>query len=287
MAKKKNYKYLLDLYSRVDSFLSKSDYNLEELPEVVVSFCVVVEKILKIKLHRKHPILVFDCSRIKTDDALVMAALKKENDMETAKIGSIAHRYSLVFKEDFSEDQMQALLSIYDIRNHLVHGHKSDEFLFNDQENIVKKIGIIWPCVTKQILKLFGKNIVKISDPKNKYTKEELVNVLREEVIKKIDSKEFNTNNNLSLNVGLLNYVPFSGLMSNTCPRCGGFGFVTGNFEESPFAVSSSSFLVSRPYASVNRSNLYRCRNCNLELTEKEYEIAQDLMKRDSVSSGQ
>ena len=51
---KKNYQYLLNLYSLVDDYLARSSYKEEDLPEVVVAFCTVTEKIFKIKLYKKN-----------------------------------------------------------------------------------------------------------------------------------------------------------------------------------------------------------------------------------------
>ena len=48
---RQNYEYLLRLYSSVDEYLSGVSTKQENLPEVVVSFCIATEKILKIKLH--------------------------------------------------------------------------------------------------------------------------------------------------------------------------------------------------------------------------------------------
>ena len=61
----KNYKYLLRIYSLVDEYLAGTSTDPENLPEIIISFCVVTEKIFKIQLYRRNPILVYENVKIK------------------------------------------------------------------------------------------------------------------------------------------------------------------------------------------------------------------------------
>lgn len=279
--KKENYQYLLRLYSLVDEYLS--DVSGEsDLPEIVIAFCIVIEKIFKIKLYKENPVLVYENAKIKDSNALISVIKGKELNIDTIKIRESIARYKLMFDGEFSDDEMQVLIDIYNIRNHFVHGFKSDEDILTDRENIVKKMGTVWEKISVMAVATFGKRIIKANEPKKKYSKEELENVLTEEVRKKIESYE-NKNSDF-LHAGTFAFahsndyscrpIDFSG---EICPRCGACGF-----SKSDNGVNSLEFIRvnTNPlsaYPLSPSSNLYVCKKCNLELTEKEYEIAKKL----------
>lgn len=277
--KKDNHKYLLSLYSKVNQFLASNQNDQEELPDVVVSFCIVVEKILKIKLHKKNPLLVFDVSRMKDDDSLSSAVLKKEENIETIRIQNVIRRFEIVFKEVFSSGELQALKDVYGMRNHFVHGYKSDSKIDFDREDIIKKMGTIWDKIPQLAIALFGKDSIKRSIPKKKYTEEELEAVLIEEVKKKVGANK-NIYSSRVYDFGIRDHDPESVLawsfdsVGGKCPRCGFYGFALESsqpdFEPYAPVASASRF-------GVSPSDLYKCKKCHLELTRKEYEIARSL----------
>lgn len=272
--KKENYQYLVRLYSLVDEYLADIPAKQENLPEVVVSFCIVTEKILKIRLHKKNPVLVYENAKIKEDDALVSVIKGRELNIETIKIREIIGRYKLMFDNEFSDDEMQVLIDIYNARNHFMHGYKSDDDILSDRKNIVKKMGTVWEKISAQAISVFGKNLIKAKKPKEKYSKEELEKVLVEQVRKKIEScnsKYENYLNTLSF-ARSRPYLGFSNVASETCPRCGEYGFSKDGQSVNGFEFSTVSI---NPFGAS--SDLYKCNKCNLELTEKEYEIAKKL----------
>lgn len=276
MSKKKlNHKYLISLYSQVDEFLSNGDILYEELPDMIVSFCVVVEKVLKIKLHRKNPFLVFDTSRIK-DDTIAIIALKKETDIETARIGDILDRFGIVFKKVFTPDELQALLDIYNIRNRFVHGHKADDKIMFDADDIISKMGTVWEKTSKIAIALLGKENIKNGKPKKKYTEKQLEEVLADEVRKMIEPLP----NQIGTSWGVLNRshsysLRTSMLGSDKCPRCSSHSF---SLADNKNDWGLTSFYGGYAYGDTkSRSNLYKCEDCNLELTEKQYEIAKKI----------
>lgn len=278
--KKSNHKYLLTLYSKVNQFLADNPNDLEELPEMVVSFCIVVEKIFKIKLRKKNPLLVFDVSRMKDDDSLSIAVLEKEENIETIKIQNVIRRFEIIFKEVFSSAEMQALEDIYNVRNNFVHSYKADNKINFDSEDIIKKMGIIWGKISQLAIELFGKDGIKQGIPKKKYTEDELEFVLIEEVKKKLKTNKnpyvssaygFGVNDNFYLE----DVSPWSfGGGGEKCPRCGIYGFMLDGAQPD-FASHVPTASISR--FGVTPSDLYRCKKCHLELTRKEYEIARRL----------
>lgn len=278
--KKENYQYLLRLYSLVDEYLADIPARQENLPEVIVSFCIVTEKIFKIKLHKKNPVLVYENGKIKDDDALVAVIKGRELSMETIKIRETLCRYNLVFDGEFTDDETQVLIDIYNARNHFLHGYKSDDDILVDKENIVKKMGTVWEKISAQAIFTFGKSLIKANKPKNKYSKTELEKVLIDEVRKKIESYKDNVYDGLfhtptvaaftAQNNPL--FVSSLSEINEKCPRCGAYGFAIGGQSPSPFNISTIS--ICQPGSS---SDLYKCNKCNLELTEKEYEIAKKL----------
>ncbi len=273
MARKKaNYKYLSFLYSRVSDFLSNEDIAQEDLPDAIVSFCIVVEKVLKVKLHKRNPVLIFETSSVKDDDALSAVALKKEKNIETVKIENIIKRFGIVFRRIFTPDELQALRDIYEVRNCFVHGYKADDEIIFDEENVVKKMGTIWEKISKIAVSLFGRENVKDGKPKKKYTQEELEKVLEEEVRKMITPPRdrFGFGALLTTQPGV-SWFEHPYMAGDKCPRCGSPSFSLGD---------TGNSLTGSPYGTITKlgfltdSSLYKCKKCNLELTEKQYEIA-------------
>jgi hypothetical protein len=281
--KKRNYKYLLRLYSIVEEYLTSIPTSQENLPDIVLSFCIVIEKMFKIKLYQKNPVLIFENSKIRENDALVAIINEDEQNIESIKIGTVVNRYKLMFKNEFSESEMQVILDIYKIRNHFIHGYKSDDIILSDSENIIKKMGTVWEKISSLATLLFGGLVIKSKKPKNKYSDEELEKVLIEEVKKKIKTR---TNMYLYGTIYNIENANTSFLSSSKkCPRCGLYGFSNENFSNDDILSDgmSSVFTAQKIYNTFNSinntPNLYKCRKCNLELTEKEYEIARGLRK--------
>lgn len=275
--KNSNYKYLLSLYARVDDFLSKDAQ--EELPDVIVSFCIVNEKTLKLKLYNKNPLLIFDQSTFKVDDALSAIALKKERDIETAKVQTILNRFGIVFKNVFTPDEIQALIDIYAVRNYFVHSYIPDDKIIFDPEDMVKKMGTVWEKISKIAIALFGKENIKNGRPKKKYTEKELEQVLETEVRKMIEPLQKKREI-----YALDEYIDVGASVKtlwrhDECPRCGAPYFSTDDQKDEWTAIATD---FARPiytkYPWVQKSVLYKCKKCNLELTEKQYEIAKNII---------
>jgi len=260
------YKYLLLLYSRVDDFLSKTNPPEDELPESIVSFGVAVEKILKIKLYHRNPLLVFETSCIKENDALSIIALRKERNIETAKIKDILARFEIIFKTVFTTDELQALIDIYNVRNEFIHGYKPDNKIDLESEDIIRKMGTIWEKISPIAISLFGKENIKNGRPKRKYTEKELEQVLENEVRQMIQPlrEPFAAMSLNAIDTTSYSMMHFTG---DRCPRCGTNAFSMDNL----FDIHSS-------WMNVHSRQIYKCKYCNLELTEKQYGIAKKLI---------
>lgn len=288
----KNYQYLLRIYSLVDEYLASSPDKEEVLPEMIVSFCIIVEKLLKIKLHENNPVLVYENAKIKENDALISIIKNKENNIETINIRDTLSRYKLMFPDDFSEDEMQVLIDIYNSRNHFVHSHKADDDMLLEKDNLIKKMGTVWEKISKQAISIFSKDLIKANKPEKKYSEEELEKVLTEEVRKKIqsvdglgfpqisnslsilESLEYTRNSSFLSDPSYIYRNPFS-YNKESCPRCGSFEFYLDEPELFPSsAITVSSYCHGRTF-----SDLYKCKKCNLELTRKEYEIAKKIKR--------
>lgn len=226
-----------------------------------------------------NPILIFDISKIKDGDSLSRVVLRKEENIATSKIDEIVKRFRLVFSSiDFSENDAQALLDVYQIRNYFIHGYKPDNEIYFDQEDLMSKMGTIWEKVSNLATGLFDKEVIKKNTPKKKYTEQELEQVLESEVremIKPIESE-----------IGVLNtrsaYEPISLYSSgDECPRCGSYRFSLNN-NENDWWTRETIDTVFTGFSPKSGSTLYKCKKCNLELTEKQYAIAKRI--RDSQS---
>ena len=256
---RQNYEYLLRLYSSVDEYLSGVSTKQENLPEVVVSFCIATEKILKIKLHDENPVLVYEGTKIKGNDALTAVVKKKETSMDTIRIQDVIDRYKLMFDGEFTDDEVQVLSDIYNIRNHFMHGYKSDDEVLSDKENIVKKMGTVWEKISNQVISIFGKDTIKANKPKKKYSEEELEKVLIEQVKRKIQPTK-DIYGTVSFTTDVICPTPIyscASVLSCTsekCPRCGSYGF---SLDE----PNSNMFLVTSVYGTNGSSGLYKCKN--------------------------
>lgn len=273
--RKENYRYLLRLYSLVDEYLADTQDKQENLPEVTVAFCIFTEKLFKIRLHEENPVLVYESAKLKEDDALVSIIKEKELSVETIRISETLKRYKLMFQDEFSDGEIQVLVDIYNVRNHFVHGYKSDDEILSDSENIMKKMGTVWEKISTQAVSIFGKDLIKANKPKKKYSEEQLEKVLTEEVKRKIKSTKseygrFALNNNM---YPVPNYMSVFGLTGEKCPRCDSYEFSL----DGP-GSNLDAFVVTGVYGQpMNFSDLYKCKKCGLELTKKEYAIAKKL----------
>ena len=268
--KKIDHEYLINLYYLVGNYLSSADNDETELPGIVVSFCTVCEKIFKLMLYRENPVLIFDNSKIKDDDSLVSITKKMNTKIETIKMRDVVNRFKLFFEEKFSEDEIQSILSLYNVRNELIHGYVIDKEILSNVDDIIKKMGTVWGKISEEVISLFGKNEIKFSRPKKRYTESELETVLIEEVRKKIKNENENP---FSSTLRFVSAPEFSdNLLSpyseKRCPRCGSYSFVLKKSNNAPYEGLSL-------YSGI--ANLYLCNECNLELTQKEYEIAKNI----------
>ena len=256
---KGNYQYLLRLYSLVDEYLADTPNIQENLPEIVVAFCVVIEKLFKIRLHAENPVLVYGNAKLKEDDALVSIIKEKELNIETIKMRETLSRYGLMFQDEFSDGEVQVLIDIYNVRNHFVHGYKSDDDLLSDSENIVKKIGTVWEKISNLAVSIFGTDLIKANKPKKKYSEEELEKVLTSEVRTKIKSIKnelgmFSLNNYM---YPIPNSMSAYGVTGEKCPRCDAYEFSLD--EPSP---TLDALLVTGVYGQrINFSDLYKCKS--------------------------
>lgn len=275
------HKYLRAICGEVNSFLANPKTDEEKLPHIIVSFCVATEKILKIKLHEKNPVLIFRLEDLKRDNFLLEVVLAKEGNLQTEKITTIINRFRAIFPKLLSEEEAAALRHIYNLRNCFVHSHTHDQSVKINSEDIVKKMGAVWERIRAIGVGIFHQGWFDGRGPVKKYSEEELENALESEVAQLI-SPTFDTrirgildNSLLGASSGSL-YPRFG----RTCPRCGsrGFsqdresGFLSSLANDSPVSVSYYDGHMN----SVS-SNLFRCGVCHLELTERQYEIAKKI----------
>lgn len=275
------HKYLLHLYGRVNEYLGSEEKDRSDyvFPDVVVSFCIVVEKIFKLKLHKKNPFLIFEQTDIKTNDLLSIIALGKEKDFETSKIQNIAHRFKIVFKKIFTDEEMEVLLDIFKVRNSFIHSYKSDELIEYNEEDIIKKMGTLWGKISSIAKTVLGKESIKNTEPKKKYSEHELRSVLIEEVREKIKTYE-KINPYMYMGFEEVPAYPIGWeTADNQCPRCHLHTFslkpLSSFSDLYAYGLTDSTFTFQN--ITHNPARLYTCKKCGLELTVREYEIARDI----------
>lgn len=271
-----NYQYLLHLYTVVNAYLDQPAKQ-ENLPDIIVSFCIVVEKLFKIKLHKESPVLVCDSGALKKDEVIINLIKGIDQNTNTIRIRETIGRYNLMFQGEFTDTEMQSLLGIYDVRNHFVHDYRADDDTLSNKDDLLNIMGTVWERISAIAISIFGQELIKSSIPKKKYSEEELENVLIEEVKKKI--AYLKKTNGLPLAYSILN-EDFPALFSGEkCPRCGSYGFSVDNTE------NSSTFTYRYTDGLHSMADLYKCKECHLELTRKEFEIAKKEKSKTIISN--
>lgn len=274
MKKSDNYHYLIELHSSIDEYLSSSTPNHDKLQTIVVSFCIVTEKIFKIQLYKKNPLLVYNYKKLKEDDAFITIINKKERNVETISIGQLIERYSLLFDERFSGEEMQIIRDLFNIRNHFIHSHQPDNYHLNNADIIITKMGTVWSQISSQSKEIFGNSLIKVKKPKKTYSDSQLKELLKNEVKKKIEKK--GNFDEIWSHVVLTEEYPAFGIgKSERCPRCGKYGFEKEPFNTITTCATGSYYF--NDFKNYNSDGLYKCKSCNLELTKKEFEIAKEI----------
>lgn len=276
--KEQEYKYLLRTYSMVSENLKSDSIKSDELPDIIIGFCIVIERVLKIGLYRKNPVLIYDNGWLKDENNLVCIVKRKKNQIETIKKDKLISRYNLVFEGRFTKDEVEIIDEIYLLRNQFIHSHEKDKNILINEEEIVKRIGTVWEKISIEAVKILGGGFKKVQ-PNKKYTEEELKEIIEkkfkeecEEVRKIVESdKNKNIFPTIRATSDLAVYPvtsesffshPLSG--SEKCPRCGFVGF----------KKDVNRFYGVYGFGDEDDSGIYICNNCHLELTEKQYNIA-------------
>ena len=263
--------YLLKEFRFVNENLAKEEIDNDELPDIVVGFCTVLEKMFKIRLHKKNPALVFSPKKLSDSDSIVAVSLKKETDIHTASITDILYVYGKVFPRGIKDDEIETVKSILQVRNQFLHSYKKDADLDFDHTDVIKKMSTVWEKRIQPLaIIFFGKSKVRSAKPVRKYTEEELHMILVEEVRKKLQKNTYGQPVTISSTLTPTNSITtaFNSIQSNAyslhsttteeCPRCNTFNFA------------------KRQIPSTGQY-LYSCTFCNLELTEREFEIAKQV----------
>lgn len=270
--------FIIGLFTQVDSYLSGDSPDVKLLPSSLINFCIVTEKVLKMHLYKKNKTLAYDISKFKDTDQLVAVALGKAKDcLVTIQYEEVIQRFKMIHKRIFSDEEVEILRDLYRLRNCFVHSHKSDSDIDFVSEDIVKRMGTLWPKISKLAIKVLGKVNIKSTSPKKTYSEEELRAVLIEEVRKKINQPTQSSTEAVTFG-DLLNRQPVFTATGLMCPRCGSekFGQETDSFVAwNRDNIMWSSEGSQKTFMSLRSpiSDIYKCQKCNLELTEKEYEL--------------
>lgn len=269
----KNHQYLINLYSSVDEALFGTAISEEKIWELIINFCTIIEKVIKIQLHELNPVLIYEYTEIKDPNSLIKIVNKQELDsFKTIKMWDALQRYQSLFNI-FTEVEVPAILSIYEHRKNLIHGINSEENIILEKENIIKKMGTIWGKIAKQMESVFWKELIKSKKPKKIYSEAELEKILKKEVEKKIQKRWYDSD--IFLTTNLTEPYNFDFNNKEKCPRCGNYTFYLDNW--SNYINTFRDFTKIGNLSPYWISNLYKCSTCKLELTEKEYEISKKL----------
>ena len=289
--------FLIKHFGKVDECIRNNVCESTEFPDVLISFCFVVEKILKIKLYKKNPVLVFHDYDLKNEDNLIGIVLEKEETLKTIKMGQVIDRFRTIFEKELSEVENTSLdlvTEIYELRSFFSHSHKSDDKITFDQNDLIKKMATVWELISRIAVELFGRNIISNTTPLKKYTEEELQEILDNEVREIIKPITADTGPLIVRNsrfyeeqIPLVSRGSVYGLNTylsggEQCPRCGLNTLLLDNFGNDSWSVYGiSSTLSAYPNS---ESGLYKCSNCQLQLTPSQYERAKNIITRDRFS---
>lgn len=286
------HKYLLQKAKFVNSSLAKSSIGDEDFFDVIVSFCTVVEKLLKIKLYSKNPVLAYlsdNGKQFNDPDSVIAISLKRDVDINSAKMVDTLKIYKKVFPKSIRDEEIELIISIYKLRNHLMHSQKEDKHFIFEESDVIKKMTIVWENrIQKIAVAFFGKNNIKQTKNSKKYSEQELQEILKEEVRKLISNHRQNGSLLISnyvhsvtdrvdpgaltsvvkdVSADVLNGYAISKTLfrGEFCPRCKNSSFK--HEMNQPLTIFELNYT----------PELWKCSICGLELTEKQYEIAKKL----------
>ncbi|MEI6352906.1 MAG: hypothetical protein WCO35_03150 [Candidatus Nomurabacteria bacterium] len=272
----KDYAYISKLYSEIKNTLkSKNNINLVEKLSLVVNFCVLLEKLIKLRLSVENKLLVYYGKSF--NDDFIFGILKDKIpptsfEAKTKTFNEANNLFNKLF-DVFSENEILLLDNIYNIRNAIVHSYFQDNKILDSEENIIKDISTILDKVNSLLEEMFGKEAIasiKIGG-EEKYSKEELEEVLREQVRKKIlYGRNKRTNyffDKLSMIKTEEYSFPNNGL---SCPACGNYSLEGKDIENNFYPIAVSVF-------NYKDKDIYICSKCGLQLTKREYEIAKEI----------
>lgn len=267
------YPYLAHLYLRVNEYLADGKQaELATLADAVVSFCIVLERLLKIRLYNQNPILLFHSSQLKADGAILAIVMEKEVSIETICITDVIERFNTIFPSVFTEYELQALQDIFNSRNHLVHSYKGDSNVLEDGD-LLAKMGTIWDKISAITVDVFGSSPLKRSKPRKKYSETELKEILIKELREKIKNHP-QTYDGPGFSYDVESYAyeaPNIWRSEMKCPRCRSLSLIREHGPSTYDFIRELAFIPG-----TQPEGIYKCGSCHLELTKREYELLQE-----------
>lgn len=290
MTKKKieEYEFLLRKYHEVSDYIGNKKPDFLILPDVIVSFCIFIERLLKIKLYKENPLLPYRSNYLTNFDNLVGIIKKKESGLKTLEFGDTINLYRKIFPNSFNDAEEGIFLEIYKIRNEFVHSHRADIDRVLSYDDIFTKIATVWGGISKIAKTIFGERAVKSVKPSKVYTDEDLRRIQEEEVKKIIGSKifgnrDFTTSFVPHVDMHDVYSIDMAYIKNEQCPRCGRHAFLPRKDNKPPsyldVQIEWNEYLPITP-------DVYKCNHCGLEFTRNQYEIAKRILTTPSSSFG-
>lgn len=285
--KDSKHKLLIQKIKRISEIIDSDSPSEENIYEAIIDFILVFEHVVKKILYAKNKLLIYNFG---LDINKVNVILKNQkNTLFTIQLSEALPRYIKIFPKSKLSKQEESIEILITNRNKLEHD--IDIKNMQSKEEIMGVLSAVFPIFLAEAEKVLGTlPSTKIKKEKT-YSEKDIQNIYDSIVLSKIKNYKKNSfgisvtsDEVMSFNprIGALadeniysarvssvlsqgmNY----GLGNERCPRCSNFSFS----KKSQF----NSMILS---SALNRSapDLYICSNCNLELTDLEYDAVQRL----------
>jgi hypothetical protein len=293
--KDSKHKLLIQKIKRVAEIIDSDSPSEENVYEAIIDFILVFEHVIKKILYAKNKLLIYNFD---LDINKVNVILKNQkNTLFTIQLSEALPRYIKIFPKSKLSKQEESIEILITNRNKLEHD--IDIKNMQSKEEIMGVLSGVFPIFLTEAEKILGTlPSTKIKKEKT-YSEKDIQNIYDSIVLSKIKNYKRNSFGILPVTSDeVTNFNPRIGMLADKsiygarvssvlsqginygignerCPRCSNFSF------------SKKSQLNSMIFSSVlNRgaSDLYICSNCNLELTDLEYDAVQRLKAEGKIT---
>lgn len=294
--KDSKHKLLIQKIKRVAEIIDSDNPSEENVYEAIIDFILVFEHVIKKILYAKNKLLIYNFD---LDINKVNVILKNQkNTLFTIQLSEALPRYIKIFPKSKLSKQEESVEILITNRNKLEHD--IDIKNMQSKEEILGVLSGVFPIFLTEAEKVLGTlPSAKIKKEKT-YSEKDIQNIYDSIVLSKIKNYKRNSFGISVMGNDVINLNPRIGVLADESTSIGvraqsvlskSINYSIGN-ERCPRCLSSSfskksqfnPVIFSSSLTSRNDPDLYICSNCNLELTDLEYDAVQRLKAEGKIT---